>query len=434
MHSNAAPVLASLFTLIVAVAPPVPSSSPADESPFKLPWTTEQLIDLRAKAGIGQTPLNAFARWASPGLDRKEFDALLDEVGVPPTDADRRELVTLWEGHRARMIALHLSTARALWETAERMGPEWEREPWSKALMALSASQGRRMADAELASIDDVRGLLIDVAGRIPPDRAEPAQFVFARTVDELLREDDLVVTYRAGGAQADLWRLVRQASRDLTDGQQSQIRPILRRLYAATDEARRSLVQEGNRTQRIGYYIKAPDERRLREVRAELRSPKSQQLLELIRDAVQRAVDEMEVVIGPEASARLRALLDAASSSPPGTPEAAFPDPAQGELKCQLLSIDAPPLPEERAELLKALLETSCVGLSRINAELRSNEWTQGMLNATWADEPQQRDDLLNRRRALLSERRRANDEFRELLGAALDASMLRDLERRLN
>lgn len=444
MHKHAFHVLTCCCALIVAVASPGQSAGqslgPADDAPFTVPWTWEEVINLKTKGGVGQTPLTDFERkWTSPGLDRTEFEALLDEIGVPQTDALRPELMTLWGGHRARMVSLHSSTARALWETAERMGPEWERDRWSKALMALSASQGRRMAEAALAAIDDVRGLLAEVVGRLPPeqtDRAELAQFVMGRTLDELMREDAIDAPPRIGGARADLWRLVQQASPDLTREQEALVHETLRRLFAATDGPRRSLVHESHRTRRIGYYIRVPDEQRLREVRAELRSPKSQQSLEAIRDAIQQAVAELDVIIGPEASARLRALLDADSSTqshlPIATPDAAFPDPAQGELKCQLLAIDPPELPQDRADLLAGMMETYCVELSRMNAELRSIEWTLGVLDATWADEPVQRQSLLDRRRALLAERHRVNDELRQGLEAALDAVQLRELKRR--
>lgn len=420
----------------MAAPPLAQDGAPAtgDDNSFKVPWTSEQIGSLKAKGGFGQLPLNRFARWTTPGLDQAEFEAILDEVGVPQAETDRRELRTLWDAHRSRMIALHASTARAMWETAERMGPEWERDPWSKAMIALSASQGRRMADAQLASIDDARGLLSEVVSRAPVDRTEVADFVAARTVDRLLREDELVSTDRAGGARADLWRLVTRASRELSAAQLALIRPVLRLLYEQTHGARRELVREGNRTGAINYYIRVPDERRLREVRAELASPGTGQQLGLIRDAVQRTVDALEAIVGPESAARLRALLDAEASSPPGTPAAAFPDREQGELTCRLLSLDPPALPADQSELLKAIQQSSCIELATINAELRSNEWTEALLRATWTDDPSQHAKLLDRRRELLSERTRVNGDLRQLLRAALDDSTLRDLERRLN
>lgn len=433
-HAGASLLLLALLTCGSATGAQTAPAAAADRGPFKLPWTSDDLLSLTAPGGVGQSPLLKFASWTSPGLDAAELDAILDEVGLPRTDAARIELRVLWEAHRARMSELHAATARAMWSTAEQMGPEWERDPWSAATMAMSASQGRRMAEAQLASIDDVRDLLAEVVARVPPERAALAEFVAARTVDQMLREDGLVPRHRAGGAMADLAKLLSRVNGELDAAQRAQVQSVLRRFYEEAGALRRELIREGSRTGAASFYIRVPDEERLREVRRMLRSPGTGQQLGAIREAIRRALDGLEAIIGPEAGARLRTLVDAESSPPPGTPAAAFPDPEQGELACRLLAIEPPALTAEQVDLLNVIKETVCGELRAVNAELRSNEWDEAMIQATWAEEPQKRAELLERRRTLLSERARLNVELRSLLDVALGDAAHQVLRRRLN
>lgn len=363
--ATAALLMSSTMTaapLAGQVEPGVPQSP--EGGPFRRPWSDESTAAMKPQVESMIVHLN---RWRSPGLDQVEFEGLLDEMGVPRADAARRELLTLWEAHRARMISLYSSTTGEMWAAAEEMTPEWTKDRWSKSMRRKSETQGQRIADAQLRSIDDVQQLLLDVVSRLTPAQREQAEFVRARTIDRLLREDELIPAVRAGGTRADLEQLVRKAARQIDDDAWGPTRAVLQQYFSQTEPARRELVRAGWRTSSLRHYVKVPDEQALREVRSELLSPQFGQSATLIRDALARAVVELEAILGMETKARLTALLDAEASPPPSFPDAAFPDRQQGELLCQLLAIAPPALAEESAELLRVAETTTCAELAVI-------------------------------------------------------------------